>query len=78
MLAILAAPGLWTQRIIGSLAADHKVEFGQLRAEYGLAAIAYVRRAVELCMKGEADAMVTGPLNKEAVTLSGQAFCGPY
>src|ERR1700728_4626358 len=60
----------------GSLAADHKVEFGQLRAEYGLAAIAYVRRAVELCMKGYADAMVTGPLNKEAVTLSGQAFCG--
>jgi 4-hydroxythreonine-4-phosphate dehydrogenase len=60
----------------GSLAADHKVEFGQLRAEYGLAAVAYVRRAVELCMNGEADAMVTGPLNKEAVTLSGQAFCG--
>ncbi len=60
----------------GTFAADHKVEFGELRAEYGLAAIAYVRRAVELCMKGEADAMVTGPLNKEAVTLSGQAFSG--
>ncbi len=60
----------------GALAADHSVAFGQLRAEYGLAAVAYVRRAVELCMKGEADAMVTGPLNKEAVTLSGQAFSG--
>jgi 4-hydroxythreonine-4-phosphate dehydrogenase len=60
----------------GSLAADHVVEFGRLRAEYGLAAIAYVRRAVELCMSGKADAMVTGPLNKEAVTLSGQAFSG--
>ena len=60
----------------GALASDHVVAFGKLRAEYGLAAIAYVRRAVELCMKGEADAMVTGPLNKEAVTLSGQPFSG--
>jgi 4-phospho-D-threonate 3-dehydrogenase / 4-phospho-D-erythronate 3-dehydrogenase len=60
----------------GALAADHHIAFGQLRAEYGAAAVAYVRRAVELCMSGEADAMVTAPLNKEAVTLSGQAFCG--
>jgi 4-hydroxythreonine-4-phosphate dehydrogenase len=60
----------------GALAADHVIEFGQLRAAYGLAAIACVKRAVELCMKGEADAMVTAPLNKEAVTLSGHAFCG--
>ena len=52
------------------------IAFGQLRAEYGVAAIAYVRRAVELCMSGEADAMVTAPLNKEAVTLSGHAFSG--
>jgi 4-hydroxythreonine-4-phosphate dehydrogenase len=60
----------------GSLAAGHEVAFGQLRAEYGLAAIGYVRRAVELCMSGQADAMVTAPLNKEAVTLSGRAFSG--
>ena len=60
----------------GTLAADHSVSFGQLSADYGLAAIAYVRRAVELCMGGEADAMVTAPLNKEAVTLSGRAFSG--
>lgn len=60
----------------GTLPVDHAVAFGQLRAEYGLAAIAYVRRAVELCMSGEADAMVTAPLNKEAVTLSGRAFSG--
>src|SRR5579863_3306283 len=60
----------------GAVAADHDIEFGQLRAEYGLAAAAYVRRAVEMCMKGEADAMVTAPLNKEAVTLSGKHFSG--
>ena len=52
------------------------IAFGQLSAEYGLAAIAYVRRAVELCMSGKADAMVTAPLNKEAVTLSGHTFSG--
>jgi 4-phospho-D-threonate 3-dehydrogenase / 4-phospho-D-erythronate 3-dehydrogenase len=59
-----------------SLPAGHTVAFGQLRAEYGLAAIEYVSRAVELCMSGESDAMVTAPLNKEAVTLSGRTFSG--
>lgn len=51
-------------------------KFGKLCAEYGLAAIDYVRRATEMCLSGEADAMVTAPLNKEAVTLSGRAFSG--
>lgn len=60
----------------GSLPADHALAFGELRAEYGLAAITYVKRAVELCMSGAADAMVTAPLNKEAVTLSGTPFSG--
>ena len=59
-----------------TLAAGHPVAFGKLSADYGLAAVAYVRRAVELCMSGGADAMVTAPLNKEAVTLSGLAFSG--
>jgi len=59
-----------------TLPADHAVGFGQLSADYGLAAVAYVRRAVELCINGDSDAMVTAPLNKEAVTLSGRAFSG--
>ena len=49
---------------------------GQLNADCGRAALAYVRRAAELCLQGEADAMVTAPLNKEAVTLSGGKFTG--
>lgn len=52
------------------------IRFGKLAAEYGLAAIDYVRRATQMCVVGEADAMVTAPLNKEAVTLSGQHFSG--
>jgi len=49
---------------------------GQLNADCGSAALTYVRCAAELCLRGEADAMVTAPLNKEAVTLSGAKFTG--
>jgi 4-phospho-D-threonate 3-dehydrogenase / 4-phospho-D-erythronate 3-dehydrogenase len=59
-----------------SLDSAQPIDFGKLSAEYGLAAIAYVRRATEMCLAGEADAMVTAPLNKEAVTMSGQSFSG--
>jgi 4-hydroxythreonine-4-phosphate dehydrogenase len=52
------------------------IHFGELAAEYGSAAIEYVRRATEMCLSGDADAMVTAPLNKEAVTMSGRAFSG--
>jgi 4-hydroxythreonine-4-phosphate dehydrogenase len=59
-----------------NLRPEDAVRFGELDAAYGLAAIDYVRRATEMCLRGEADAMVTAPLNKEAVTLSGQLFTG--
>jgi 4-phospho-D-threonate 3-dehydrogenase / 4-phospho-D-erythronate 3-dehydrogenase len=52
------------------------VETGALRAEYGRAAMNYVRIATEMCLADKADAMVTAPLNKEAVTLSGEHFTG--
>lgn len=52
------------------------VETGSLRAEYGRAAMNYVRIATEMCLADKADAMVTAPLNKEAVTLSGEHFTG--
>ena len=50
--------------------------FGRLDARCGVAAVEYVRIATEMCLRGEAGAMVTAPLNKEAVTLSGRAFTG--
>jgi 4-phospho-D-threonate 3-dehydrogenase / 4-phospho-D-erythronate 3-dehydrogenase len=49
---------------------------GQLSADCGRAALGYVRQASELCLQCEADGMVTAPLNKEAVTLSGAKFTG--
>jgi 4-phospho-D-threonate 3-dehydrogenase / 4-phospho-D-erythronate 3-dehydrogenase len=60
----------------GVLDPKKPIRFGELSADYGLAAIDYVRRATEMCLAGEADAMVTAPLNKEAVTMGGLAFSG--
>jgi 4-hydroxythreonine-4-phosphate dehydrogenase len=49
---------------------------GRLQANCGRAAVEYVRAATELCLRGEAAAMVTAPINKEAVALSGRPFSG--
>lgn len=56
--------------------ADFEVRAGLLDARCGGAGLAYVTEATRLCLDGEADAMVTAPLNKEAVALSGVAFSG--
>jgi 4-hydroxythreonine-4-phosphate dehydrogenase len=50
--------------------------FGKLSGACGAAAVRYVLAATQMCLAGEADAMVTAPLNKEAVTLSGMPFSG--
>jgi 4-hydroxythreonine-4-phosphate dehydrogenase len=59
-----------------SLPPGEPVRLGELRAEYGKAAAAYVYKATRMCLSGEADAIVTAPLNKEAVTMSGLKFSG--
>ncbi|HSU18863.1 MAG TPA: 4-hydroxythreonine-4-phosphate dehydrogenase PdxA [Acidobacteriaceae bacterium] len=63
-------------RDCGMLSAGAEVEMGALRAEYGAAAVRYVHDATLMCLNGGADAMVTAPLNKEAVTLNGMQFSG--
>jgi 4-hydroxythreonine-4-phosphate dehydrogenase len=60
----------------GALANHEQFEFGRLDARCGAAAVEYVRIATQLCLAGSADAMVTAPLNKEAVTLNGIGFSG--
>ena len=52
------------------------IRLGQLSAVNGAAAVSYVRTATEMCLRREVAAMVTAPLNKEAVTMSGMAFSG--
>ena len=44
----------------------------------GRAAVAYVREATDMCLRREAIAMVTAPVSKEAVALSGHAVLRPH
>lgn len=49
---------------------------GTLDAKAGGAAVAWVREAVRLCVNGEADGMVTGPISKEGIHLAGFPYPG--
>lgn len=49
---------------------------GALSAEAGRVAVEYVFKAVDLALAGELDAVVTAPLNKEAMQLAGHRFAG--
>ncbi len=53
-----------------------KFKFGQVRAEYGKAAIEYLDKAVEMQKKGKLDCIVTCPISKEAVNLAGFRYSG--
>ena len=55
---------------------ESELTVGKARAACGKAGLEYVRLAAQLCLCGNADAMVTGPLCKEAVALNGIDFCG--
>jgi 4-hydroxythreonine-4-phosphate dehydrogenase len=55
--------------------ADH-VEPREPSAESGRAALACIERAVALVQSGEADALVTGPISKEAIAAAGSPFPG--
>jgi 4-hydroxythreonine-4-phosphate dehydrogenase len=52
------------------------VEPGHLDAACGRAAVAYIREATRLCLRRAAVAMVTAPVSKEAVALTGMHFSG--
>jgi 4-phospho-D-threonate 3-dehydrogenase / 4-phospho-D-erythronate 3-dehydrogenase len=69
----LANAGL---RDVGGIGGADWFAFGRMDARCGAAAVEYVRVATLMCLSGEADAMVTPPLNKEAVALSGREFSG--
>ena len=70
----IAMPSSVDLREAGVLSGDFAM--GQLSAECGRAALEYVRRATQLCLDKEADAIVTGPLSKESVTMAGIPFTG--
>jgi len=49
---------------------------GQVSAEAGRAAYAYIETAVRLCQAGEIDGMVTAPVNKEGLAAAGVQHSG--
>ena len=52
------------------------VEPGIESGDAGKAAASYIEAAVELCARGEIDAMATAPINKRALFLGGYTFPG--
>lgn len=51
-------------------------EYKKVSALAGKAGFNYVRKATELAMAKEIDAIVTGPINKEAINLAGYHYSG--
>ncbi len=49
---------------------------GVNHAEYGQAAFAYLKHAIDLSMKGETAGIVTAPLSKRSLHLAGLAYAG--
>ena len=49
---------------------------GEVRAASGRAAVAYIERACDLCLSSEAAAMVTAPINKDAIHRAGSPYAG--
>lgn len=61
--------------VVGDLK-EKEVTLGKINPKAGKAAIDYVEKAIELCLKKELAAMVTAPINKEAIHAAGIKFPG--
>lgn len=59
---------------VGSLPCD--IPFGKVDARCGKAAYEYIAKAIDFAMKGDIEAVVTAPLNKEALHLGGCMYPG--
>jgi 4-phospho-D-threonate 3-dehydrogenase / 4-phospho-D-erythronate 3-dehydrogenase len=55
---------------------DEALPWGKVERRAGLAAIAAIERATQAAMDGEVDAIVTGPINKEAIWAAGSQHLG--
>ena len=56
--------------------APQNIAMGKVNAACGHAAYIYLEAAIEECLAGRADGIVTGPLNKEALNLGGHPYPG--
>jgi 4-phospho-D-threonate 3-dehydrogenase / 4-phospho-D-erythronate 3-dehydrogenase len=62
--------------IIPTVAPEGEIRIGAVTAEGGRQAYDAVERATRLAMEGKARAIVTAPLNKEALNLAGHHYAG--
>jgi 4-hydroxythreonine-4-phosphate dehydrogenase len=53
-----------------------ELKMGQVQAMAGKASVKYVEKAVEMALENKIDAIVTAPLNKEAMNLAGYDYAG--
>jgi 4-hydroxythreonine-4-phosphate dehydrogenase len=60
----------------GIITGKAQYRYGQLSALCGEASFQYVVRAIEDAMAGRIAAVVTGPINKEAIRLAGRRYAG--
>jgi len=54
----------------------NSLEHGKVDRDSGRAAVEYVKKAIDLAIKGDVDAIATAPLNKEAMNLAGFPYPG--
>lgn len=51
-------------------------KYGEIGAATGKASIEYVLKGIELAQEGKVDAVVTGPIHKEAINVAGYEYSG--
>jgi 4-hydroxythreonine-4-phosphate dehydrogenase len=70
-----AEPG-WIDVVdLGNIGLDD-FRYGEIGAEAGRASVEYIFGAIDLAMKREVDAVVTGPIHKEAIAAAGFDYSG--
>ncbi|HET6519308.1 MAG TPA: 4-hydroxythreonine-4-phosphate dehydrogenase PdxA [Geminicoccaceae bacterium] len=62
--------------LLEAAAAEAPIQLGAVSAEAGRLAYRAIEAAAKLAMSGEVGAIVTAPLNKEALNLAGHAYAG--
>jgi len=53
-----------------------QVKIGKATDACGKASVEYIKKAIDLCKRGDLQAMVTAPINKEAMNLAGFHYAG--
>jgi 4-phospho-D-threonate 3-dehydrogenase / 4-phospho-D-erythronate 3-dehydrogenase len=65
-----------TVDVLDTHALDEELPWGEVDASAGRAAVAAIERATRAAMDGEVGAIVTGPINKEAIWAAGSEHLG--